>query len=74
MSKTTKIRRHTNGSIDIGHYRKNGRSLHGRAMREAANSLIAKFQELWVAMTMRLRQSPISPLSSGPFLQVAAAE
>ena len=71
MPETTKIRRHDNGSIDIGHYRKIGRGLHGQAMREAGKGLIAELRELWVVMTLRPRQSPISP---GSALQVAAAE
>jgi hypothetical protein len=58
MSENAKIQRHRNGSIDIGHYRVIGRSLHARAVREGGKGLIAELRELWVAMNTGLRQFP----------------
>lgn len=36
MTETPEIRRHANGSIDLEHYARVGRALHGAAMRSAA--------------------------------------
>ncbi len=71
MLETTEIRRHANGSIDVGHYVKVGRHLHGQAFREAARSVAVKLRQLWAAMTMRLRQYS-SPMDR--FLDVVPAE
>lgn len=38
MTETTEIRRHPNGSIDLDHYARIGRALHGAAMRSAVRS------------------------------------
>jgi hypothetical protein len=58
MSENAKIQRHRNGSIDIGHYRVIGRSLHGRAVREAGKGLMAELRGLCVAMKTGLCQFP----------------
>lgn len=66
MSENTKIRRHGNGSIDIGHYKVIGRSLHARAVREAGKGLIDDLRELCVATKTGLRRSPSSSLQVAP--------
>ena len=58
MSETADIRRHANGSIDIEHYAKIGKGLHAQAIREAGRYLVARFREIFVAMSLRLLGAP----------------
>lgn len=48
-SATTEIRRHPNGSIDLGHYVRIGREAHGAAFRDQVRSVAGMFRQLFGA-------------------------
>jgi hypothetical protein len=55
MFESTEIRRHANGSIDVEHYARIGRALHGQAIRDAGRGLAFKLQQLIVTAWMHSR-------------------
>jgi len=57
VSEVIEIRRYPDGSIDVNHYVKIGRRLHGQAIIGAGRGALVTLRLLREAIVMRLRQT-----------------
>ncbi len=71
MPETIQIRRHENGSIDLNHYVRTGRGLHGKAVRDAVAISVRRLRRALSLARLTKRASPKRPQ---PAVIFAAAE